>query len=415
MLLEPDGAPAWRSEDVLRAPAALPPRARRDARAGARAGHRPARDGGGRRLAAPPPARRAGRHGARPRPVRRRGRHPPTVRSEEVEVSPGARYQYLHATLRELARREPTFALHVHVAVPSAELAVRALDGVRAHIPVLLALAANSPFARGADSGLASARTPVFQAFPRTGIPRAFGSYAAYVEAVDVLLRCGAIPEPTFMWWDVRLQPRLGTLEVRVMDAQTRIRDTAALAALVQCLVRLEALRVRRAGARRPRGAGRESLPGRARRHRRAAGRPGPQPLRAGLRPPGHARRRLPPARPRAGLRARAGPAGRPRRRPGRRPPARDRRRAGPASGLAGTPRRLLATPTATRGRRLTSVWVTVPATRAIYRFDDRTGDRLGDPICFHSTPVALKFELSACVWAALGSGALRSLDVPRA
>ena len=164
------------------------------------------------------------------------------MRAEEVEVSPGARYQYLHASLRELARREPTFALHVHVAVPDAELAVRALNGMRAHIPVLLALSANSPFTRGTDSGLASARTPVFQAFPRTGIPRAMDSYADYVEAIDVLIRCGAIPEPTFIWWDVRLQPRFGTLEVRVMDAQTRIRDTAALAALVQCLVRLEAL-----------------------------------------------------------------------------------------------------------------------------------------------------------------------------
>jgi len=66
--------------------------------------------------------------------------------------------------------------------------------------------------------------------------------YAEYVEAIDVLMRCGAIPEPTFIWWDVRLQPKLGTLEVRVMDAQTRLLDTAALAALVQSLVRLEAM-----------------------------------------------------------------------------------------------------------------------------------------------------------------------------
>jgi glutamate---cysteine ligase / carboxylate-amine ligase len=73
------------------------------------------------------------------------------------------------------------------------------------------------------------------------GIPRAFGSYAEYVEAVDVLLRCDAFPEPTFLWWDVRLQPRFGTIEVRIMDAQTRSRDNAALAALVQCAVRLEA------------------------------------------------------------------------------------------------------------------------------------------------------------------------------
>jgi len=244
MLLAADGAPAWRSEDVLRA---LPERL---------AGHtRGETHGLALELATDPHPTVAAaasqlRHlrAGLAATVRRlglsaavAGTHP-LVRAEEVEVSPGARYQYLHATMRELARREPTFALHVHVAVPDGDLAVRALDGLRAHIPVLLALSANSPFARGADSGMASARTPVFQAFPRTGIPRAFGDYASYVEAVDVLLRCGAIPEPTFIWWDVRLQPRLGTLEVRVMDAQTRIRDTAALAALVQCLVRLEAL-----------------------------------------------------------------------------------------------------------------------------------------------------------------------------
>jgi carboxylate-amine ligase len=169
------------------------------------------------------------------------GTHP-LVRSEDSQVSTGARYRELHASLRGLARREPTFALHVHVAVPNAGLAIRALDAIRVHLPLLLALSANSPFLRGRDSGLASARTPVFQAFPRAGLPRAFGDYRSYVEAIDVLVRTRAIPEPTFVWWDARLQPRLGTLEVRVMDAQTRLADTAALVALVQCLVRLEAM-----------------------------------------------------------------------------------------------------------------------------------------------------------------------------
>ena len=143
--------------------------------------------------------------------------------------------------MRELARREPTFGLHVHVAVPDPETALRALNAIRGHLPVLLALSANSPFWQGRDSGLASARTPIFQAFPRTGPPRRFSGYADYVEAIDVLVRCDAIPEPTFLWWDARLQPRFGTLEVRIMDSQIRVADTAAIAALVQCLVRLEA------------------------------------------------------------------------------------------------------------------------------------------------------------------------------
>ena len=170
------------------------------------------------------------------------GTHP-TARWEHIEVSPGARYQFVHQSMRELARREPTFGLHVHVAVPDPEAALRALNGIRRELPVLLALSANSPFWVGRDSGLASARTPAFQAFPRTGLPRRFADYAEYVEAIDVLVRCDAIPEPTFLWWDARLQPRFGTVEVRIMDAQTRIQDTAAIATLVQCLVRLAAER----------------------------------------------------------------------------------------------------------------------------------------------------------------------------
>jgi carboxylate-amine ligase len=168
------------------------------------------------------------------------GTHP-FAQWSDIEVSPGARYQTIYDSMRELARREPTFALHVHVAVPDEEMAVRALRGMRVHVPLLLALAANSPFWQGRDTGLAAARVPIFGTFPRVGIPQPFNDYAEYVEAIDVLLRCGAFPEPTFLWWDVRLQPKLGTLEVRIMDAQTRSSDNAALAALVQCLVRLEA------------------------------------------------------------------------------------------------------------------------------------------------------------------------------
>jgi carboxylate-amine ligase len=167
------------------------------------------------------------------------GTHPFAV-WQEIVVSAGERYQFVYGSMRELARREPTFGLHVHVGVPGPDAAIHAANRLRTHIPLLLALSVNSPFWQGRDTGLASARTPLFQAFPRVGIPRAFADYAEYVEAIDVLIRCDAVPEPTFLWWDVRPQPRFGTVEVRIMDAQTTLADTAAIAALVQCIVRAE-------------------------------------------------------------------------------------------------------------------------------------------------------------------------------
>jgi carboxylate-amine ligase len=167
------------------------------------------------------------------------GTHPFAV-WQEIVVSAGERYQFVYGSMRELARREPTFGLHVHVGVPDAEAAIHAANRLRTHIPLLLALSVNSPFWQGRDTGLASSRTPLFQAFPRVGIPRAFGDYAEYVESVDVLIRCDAVPEPTFLWWDVRPQPRFGTVEVRIMDAQTQLGESAAIAALVQSIVRAE-------------------------------------------------------------------------------------------------------------------------------------------------------------------------------
>jgi carboxylate-amine ligase len=168
------------------------------------------------------------------------GTHPFTVWQETV-VSSAPRYQAVYGSMRELARREPSFALHVHVGIPDPDTAIRVLNRMRAHLPLLLALSVNSPFWQGRDSGLASARTPLFQAFPRVGIPRVFADYMDWAQTVDLLIRCEAFPEPSFLWWDVRLQPRFGTVEVRILDAQTSVAQTAAICALVQSIARLEA------------------------------------------------------------------------------------------------------------------------------------------------------------------------------
>ncbi len=162
----------------------------------------------------------------------------PLAHAGEFRVSTSARYGAIDETMRELARREPTLALHVHVGVPDPEDAIRLLNGLREAVPILIALSANSPFSQGRDSGFASMRTVIFQGFPRTGTARWFGDYTDYVKTVDALIASGALPEPTFLWWDVRLQPALGTVELRMMDAQTTIADTAALIVLVMSLAR---------------------------------------------------------------------------------------------------------------------------------------------------------------------------------
>ena len=167
--------------------------------------------------------------------------HPFTVWHETV-ISSGDRYEQVHGSMRELARREPTFALHVHVGMGDPEAAMRLVNQMRAHLPLLLALSVNSPFWQGRDTGLASARTPLFQAFPRVGIPRPFADYEDWVQSVDLMIRCDAFADPSFLWWDVRPQPRFGTVEVRIMDAQITVAETAALTALVQCIARLETL-----------------------------------------------------------------------------------------------------------------------------------------------------------------------------
>jgi len=167
------------------------------------------------------------------------GTHPLALWSD-MEVTSASRYELIRDTMRDLTAREPTFALHVHIGVPDPERAIDLYNRLRVHLPLLLALSGNSPYWRGRDAGFASTRTILFQAFPRTGMPRRYGSYSEWVEAVDLQIRAGALPEPTFLWWDVRPQPRFGTVEIRIMDAQSRLWETATLVALVQSVALLE-------------------------------------------------------------------------------------------------------------------------------------------------------------------------------
>ena len=139
--------------------------------------------------------------------------------------------------MRGLLRRTPTCALHVHVGMPDPETAIRAFNRMRQHLPVLQALAAHSPYWHGIDSGFQTARAQMFRGYPRADIPRTFAGWDDYVETMDALVAAADVEDYTFFWWDLRPHPKLGTLEVRAMDAQARLGSVCGLAALVHGLV----------------------------------------------------------------------------------------------------------------------------------------------------------------------------------
>jgi glutamate---cysteine ligase / carboxylate-amine ligase len=140
--------------------------------------------------------------------------------------------------LQYVARRELIFGMHVHVAVDDPEKAIQVVNGLLAHLSQLLALSASSPFWRGEPTGLSSSRQMVFAAFPRSGPPPRFKDYADYAAVVGQLERTGCIADYTHIWWDIRLHPRLGTIEIRICDATTRLEDVVALTAFCQALVK---------------------------------------------------------------------------------------------------------------------------------------------------------------------------------
>src|SRR6266508_1053610 len=165
------------------------------------------------------------------------GTHPFSL-FERQRITARDRYHNLVDQLQYIARRELIFGLHIHVAVDDPEKAIKVTSALLLHLAELLALSANSPFWRGEATGLASSRQMVFAAFPRSGPPPRFRDYADYADVVGQLEKTGCIADYTHIWWDVRLHPRLGTVEVRICDAVTRLEDAVAIPAYRQALVK---------------------------------------------------------------------------------------------------------------------------------------------------------------------------------
>jgi carboxylate-amine ligase len=164
----------------------------------------------------------------------------PSAEEGESEISDTERYRFVSSQLGDAAA-SPVAALHVHVGMPDASTAIRAFNGLRRHLPLIEALAANSPFRHGRDSRFASARELGLRAWPRSGAPREMADYDDFVAFAERLTRAAGVPDYTFNWWKLRPHPRLGTVEVRALDVQDDLARTASLVALVHSLARHEA------------------------------------------------------------------------------------------------------------------------------------------------------------------------------
>jgi len=163
----------------------------------------------------------------------------PTAGSGEVRLVAKPRYEVVRQDLGSLLKTPPC-GLHVHVGIPDAEVAVQLANAFRLYLPTLQALSANSPFQEGVDSGHASARTSVVRSYPRFQVPRRFRDYEDFCRVADQLIAAAGVDDYTYIWWDVRPHPQLGTVEVRAVDVQTDVVTSTAIAALIQAIAAKE-------------------------------------------------------------------------------------------------------------------------------------------------------------------------------
>lgn len=149
------------------------------------------------------------------------------------------RYDELTHEMQGAARRLVICGMHVHVGIDDDELRIDLMNQLAYFLPHLLAMSCSSPFWAGQDTGLKSYRLTIFDALPRTGLPERFASWNEYERHINILVDAGLIEDSTRIWWDLRPSGRFPTLETRIMDVCTRLDDTIALTALLQCLMRM--------------------------------------------------------------------------------------------------------------------------------------------------------------------------------
>ena len=170
------------------------------------------------------------------------GTHPVASWRDHASITPTEPYLRLERDYQQLAREQLICGCHVHVGIADAELAIQVMNRVRPWLSVVLALAANSPFWAGIDTGYASYRTEIWRRWPTAGTPEVFSDRAEYEELVEALVVTGSIDAPARIYWDVRPSARFPTLELRVTDVCTTVDEAVMVAGLVRGLARACAL-----------------------------------------------------------------------------------------------------------------------------------------------------------------------------
>ena len=164
------------------------------------------------------------------------GTHP-TALSKEQRFVDNDSYNWVADQLNYYAKRNITFALHVHIAVPDENYAIHISNALRRWISPLLALSCNSPFFEGALTGMRSSRTMQFGVFPRTNIPKEFKDFQEYEKLINDFIKIDSIEKPRQVWWKIRPHMDFGTIEFRMCDMQRSLKNVELIASLCQALV----------------------------------------------------------------------------------------------------------------------------------------------------------------------------------